>query len=277
MSQQVRNAEEEAVDEVWASYRFVSLYDSQTESKIRTIDLGAGYATGNESLTGRVISSLKQNALLNESVGAGYIDRNWPPALRESGTWPLSSLRQSFMNGSLTRLLDPDQVLRRKILEFVESGEFGLASGNPDRGQGTRVWYKEMVPADEVTFDSNTYLLTRQKAEYIKAPPTPEPTPEPNPTPAPVPEPDPNPPGGQQRLPTTQKVTLRLTGTVPMESWNTVGVRILTKFRGEEGLNIGVNLSVSVESDRVKGLEDEVRQALTDLKLEGQVNMTTDP
>ena len=53
---EVRNAEEEAVDEVWASYRFVSLYDSQTETKIRTIDLGAGYATGNESLTGRVVS-----------------------------------------------------------------------------------------------------------------------------------------------------------------------------------------------------------------------------
>ena len=30
LSQQVRNAEDEAVDEVWASYRFVSLYDSQT-------------------------------------------------------------------------------------------------------------------------------------------------------------------------------------------------------------------------------------------------------
>ena len=71
VGQQVRNAEEEAVDEVWASYRFVSLYDSQTETKLRTIDLGAGYATGNESLTGRVISSLKQNALLNDSVGAG--------------------------------------------------------------------------------------------------------------------------------------------------------------------------------------------------------------
>ena len=146
VSQQVRNAEEEAVDEVWASYRFVSLYDSQTESKIRTIDLGAGYATGNESLTGRVISSLKQNALLNESVGAGYIDRNWPPALRESGTWPLSSLRQSFMNGSLTRLLDPDQVLRRKVLEFVEAqGSSGLPRGTRTEGRelgsGTRRWF----------------------------------------------------------------------------------------------------------------------------------------
>ena len=55
-----------------------------------------------------------------------------------------------------------------------------------------------------------------------------------------------------------------------------VGVKLLTKLRSEEGLSIGVDLSVSVDSDRLKGLEDEVRQALADLKLEGQVNMTTD-
>ncbi len=54
-------------------------------------------------------------------------------------------------------------------------------------------------------------------------------------------------------------------------------MRILTKLRGEEGLNIGVNVSVTADSDRLKNVEDEVRQALTDLKLEGQVNMTTDP
>ena len=278
VGQQVKNSEEEAVDEVWASYRFVSLYDPQAETKLRTIDLGAGYATGNQSLTGRVISALKQNALLNESVAAGYIDRNWPPALRESGTWPLSSLRQSFMNGSLTRLLDPDQVLRQKVLEFVEAGEFGLASGHPDHGQGVRIWYKEIAPADEVAFDSNTYLLTKQRAEQIKAPPEPAPTPSPEPEPYPGPEPgpEPGPNGGQQLLPTPQKTTLRLTGTVPMESWNRVATHILTKLQREGGLSIGVNLSVAVDSDRLQDLENEVRQALEDLKLEGQVNMSTD-
>ena len=234
LSQQVRNAGEEAVDEVWASYWFVSLYDSQNANKIRTIDLGAGYATGNESLTGRVISSLKQNALLNESVGPGYIDRNWPPALRESGAWPLSSLRQSFMNGSLTRLLDPDQVLRQRILEFVEAGEFGLASGNPDQGQGTRVWYMESAPADDVTFDSNTYLLTKQRAEQIKAPAKVEPDPIPVPPLLPHPDPVPVNPIGVEDPPTPQKAILRLTGTVPIESWNMVGVRLLTKLRAEE-------------------------------------------
>ena len=39
-----------------------------------------------------------------------------------------------------------------------------------------------MVPADDVTFDSNTYLLTKQRAEQLKAP-SPTPAPEPNPDP----------------------------------------------------------------------------------------------
>ena len=92
-----------------------------------------------------MVAALNSNALLNESVGAGYIERNWPPALKDSGTWPLSSLRQSFLNGSLTRLLDPDRVLREKILEFVENGDFGLATGSTTTGQFARVWYREAV------------------------------------------------------------------------------------------------------------------------------------
>src|SRR5206468_2043277 len=27
----------------------------------------------------------------------------WPPALKDAGAWPLTSLRQSFLNGALTR------------------------------------------------------------------------------------------------------------------------------------------------------------------------------
>ena len=96
LGQQLRNAEEEAAEEVWASYRFATLSDSQAENGLKTIDLGAGYSRGNDTLSGRVITALKSNALLNESVGVGYIERNWPPALKEAGTWPLSSLRQSF-------------------------------------------------------------------------------------------------------------------------------------------------------------------------------------
>jgi hypothetical protein len=78
-------------------------------------------------------------ALLNESVGAGYIDRNWPPALKESGAWPLASLRQSFLNGSLTRLVDPDAILKEQDRRVRQRGDFGLASGKEGRRNYERV------------------------------------------------------------------------------------------------------------------------------------------
>ena len=129
---QARAKEEEdaAREEVWAGYRFAVLTDSQSEDGLKVIDLGAGHSSGSETLCGRVIAALKSEALLNESIGAGYIDRHWPPTFRDAGAWPLTSLRQSFLNGALTRLIDPDAVLRRRIVAFVAEGEFGLASGD---------------------------------------------------------------------------------------------------------------------------------------------------
>ena len=88
LGRHTRNAEEEAVEEVGASYRHVALLGSQGENGLKTIDLGAGYSSGTGNLTERVGAALKANALLNESVGASYIERNWPPALKTAGHGP---------------------------------------------------------------------------------------------------------------------------------------------------------------------------------------------
>ena len=78
----VREAEETVRDEVWAGYRYVVLSDGKEADGLKVIDLGAGHASGSETLCGRIIIALKSNALLNDSVGAGYIGRHWPPAFR---------------------------------------------------------------------------------------------------------------------------------------------------------------------------------------------------
>jgi hypothetical protein len=165
----VRTAQEESEDEVWASYRFVVFADNQEPDGLKVIDLGAGHASASETLCGRIIAALKSQELLNESVGAGYLERRWPPALKQSAAWPLSSLRQSFLNGTLTRLIDPDTVLRGKIIEFVARGDFGLASGAKADGTYDRVWHEEMIPPDEVMFDANVFLLTKPKAKALKS------------------------------------------------------------------------------------------------------------
>ena len=141
----VTEAGDAAREEVWGGYRFMVIADASTQDGLAVVDLGAGHSSSSDSLCGRVISALKSSGLLNDSVGAGYLERNWPPALKDDRAWPLASLRQSFLNGSLTRLVEPDTVRRRKIVEFVGKGDFGLGSGRRADHEFDRVWFRETL------------------------------------------------------------------------------------------------------------------------------------
>jgi len=269
----VADAEEAAKDEVWGGYRFAVLADGQEADGLKVIDLGAGHSSGGETLCGRVITALKSQALLNESVGAGYIERNWPPALKESGAWPLTSLRQSFLNGSLTRLLDPDTTLRAKIVEFVSRADFGLASGQKPDGTYERVWYDEMIGADEVTFESDVFLLLKTKAKALKAVAEPRPEPEPESKPGPQPEPEPSPTSEPEPTPTTSTRTFRISGDVPPEIWNRLGTKVLPKLRSGSELTIGIEFSVTVKSDVADSFQSDLKQILVDLGLTNRVRI----
>jgi len=279
-----REAEDAAKEEVWASYRYVVLADARAEGGLKVIDLGAGHASAGSSLCGRVVATLKSEALLNESVGAGYIERHWPPALKDGGAWPLTSLRQSFLNGSLTRLADPDAVLRGKIVEFVANGDFGLASGDPapgaQGGEYERLWFRQDVRPDEVIFEASVYLLKRAKAEQLRtslsSPPdskAPEAefrlTAEPDSPLATgtrtVVEPTPL---TEAPTPGQEPVTLRLTVTVPSDSWNRVGMKLLPKLRSQRSeLKVSVDFSVRVNANAAGALKAELQQVLDDLGL----------
>lgn len=278
LQSKVADAEEAAKDEVWGGYRFVVIADNQEPDGLKIIDLGAGHSSGNETLCGRVITALKSQALLNESVGVGYIERNWPPALKESGTWSLSSLRQSFLNGSLTRLIDPDTILRDKIVELVSRGDFGLASGrNPD-GNFERILFNQYTDPADVIFDAGTFLLLKSKAAKLKAAPASD-----------IPdaaivnahvsetssitEAETTREGEQEPAPAPKARTFRIHGDVPPEIWNRLGTKILPKLRSGADLKIGVDFSVTVNTKLEKSYESEIRQIIDDLGLTGRIKV----
>lgn len=267
LQSKVKDSEEAAKDEVWGDYRFAVVADGQEADGLKVIDLGAGHSSSGETLCGRVIGALRSEALLNESVGAGYVERNWPPALTKSGAWPLASLRQSFLNGSLTRLVDPDSTLRAKIVEFVANGDFGLASGKKPDGTYERTWFKELLATEEVTFEADVFLLRKETAATLKAetPVTPPATPQPEP--GPVPEPTSEPSPGPSNDPLASTRTLHLAGTVPPEVWNRLGTKILPKLRAGSELEIGLEFSVTVPAASADGLTAELRQILQELGL----------
>lgn len=271
----VRDAEEAAKDEVWASYRFVVLSDSQGETGLRHIDLGAGHASATETLCGRIVGALKSEGLLNESVGAGYIDRHWPPALKDTGMWPLDGLRKSFLDGSLTRLIDPEAVLRRQITDFVSNGDFGLASGHEESDSFGRWWYGEPIRPEEVAFESNVFLLTKDKAQGLKLGSSDSSWSQLEHTPDPHSEADPNPEPGHGPEPASdaEQTTIRITGTMPPEVWNRLGIKLLPKLRSGNDLSVGIDFSVGVGTRFAQSLEAELVQILGDLGLSDQVRV----
>jgi hypothetical protein len=276
LQSKVKDADEAAKDEVWGDYRFAVLADSQELNGLKVIDLGAGHSSSGETLCGRVIGALKSEALLNESVGAGYIDRSWPPALKDAGAWPLASLRQSFLNGSLTRLIDPDAILRSKISEFVGRGEFGLASGQKADGGYERIWFEELVPTDEVAFDSGVFLLRKTKAAALKkSGPVVEPAPGPGlaPTPGPSQPPVEPPTPGPISMPPLELKTLRISGNVPPELWNRLGTKILPKLRTGSDLKVGVDFTVTMPAASASSAAAELRQILQELGLPDLVTL----
>jgi hypothetical protein len=271
----VADGEEAAKDEVWGGYRYVLLADSADPRGLKVIDLGAGHSSSGETLCGRVIAALKSQALLNETVGAGYVERNWPPALKESAAWPLTSLRQSFLNGSLTRLLDPDTVLRKKIAEFVAKGDFGLASGPQADGSYEHLWHGESMPPEEVAFENGVFLLTKPKAETLKKRPSaaskPQPTPLAGPTlpqdQTPTPQPDAKTP------PQSSSRTFRISGNVPPEIWNRLGTKVIPKLRAGADLRISVEFGVTIDRSQSESFQAELQQILQDLGLSGTVTI----
>ena len=269
---EVRTAEDAAKDQVWSGYRFVVVSDAKTPSGLKVIDLGAGHASANETLCGRIIGALKNEGILNEGIGAGYVDRHWPPAFKDSGAWPLASLRQSFLNGTLTRLIDPDPVLRARIAEFVSAGEFGLASGAEPAGKYRRVWFREDVGPTEIAFEADVYLLTKSLAEKLKSPeitPVPPSEPEPAAPEKPASPESPGPNGGG----TNRNAIISVRGNIPPEQWNRLGTRLLPKMRATGAVSAEVRLKVDVDPSRAPALSAELRQIIEEIGLSASIQV----
>jgi hypothetical protein len=275
----LRDAEEAAVDEVWASYRYIVLFDNKSNGGLNVIDLGAGHASSGETLTARVVTTLKTRALLNESPGAGYLERRWPEPFKKSGSWPVSALRQAFINGTLERVLDPDAYLRGRLPEFVMKGDFGFASGQKPDGGYSRIWFSDLLPSEEISFDSDVYLLLPKVAQQLKDSNGKLTVVEPPPPDAVGTElagplfGEPAQPGSALS-PTAQgkSRTLRISGEIPTEVWNRLGRTLLPKLKTAGELHLTIDASIEIKSDS-NVLRQEIEQILRDLNLTDKVKV----
>ena len=180
-------------------------------------------------------------------------------------------LASELSRRSLTRLIDPDGILRRKIVEFVEKGEFGLASGITDDGGFNRLWFAERIETAEVAFEANVFLVTKAKSRELKD--TFEDSPEGPLEPVTEPGGDIDPEPDPELDPDDPKTTLRIAGAVPSEAWNRLGTKILPKLRSGEDLRVGIECTVRVHSQLARTMKTELQQILNDLDLAGKVRI----
>jgi len=68
--------------------------------------------------------------------------------------------------------------------------------------------------------------------------------------------------------------TLRITGSIPSESWNRFGTSLLSKLRAhQQKIEIEISLSATVPSNMADSLVTELRQILSELGLANSIRI----
>lgn len=162
-------------------------------------------------------------------------------------------------------------------------GDFGLASGQKAEGGYSRIWFGEMLPAEEIAFDSDVYLLLPKTAEQFKSSKQGVLVLEP---PAQVGIPNagmsegfgPSDDAGEHPSDSAEALgaksrTLRIYGEIPTEVWQRLGRTLIPKLKSGNDLRVGLDVSLSLDADSANGLRHEIHQILQDLKLDGKVKV----
>lgn len=182
------------------------------------------------------------------------------------------------MNGTLERLLEPDSYLKAKLPGFVMNGDFGYASGTKGDGY-SRVWFRELLPQEEISFDSDVYLLLPKRAQELKSGvQVVEVVAE---TPGATADGDTEtgagllftPPKAGAVAVAARERTLTIRGEIPTEVWNRLGRTLIPKLKTGNELVMKLEVSVQVENDAVQGFQQELMQILRDLNLDESVKI----
>ena len=152
----------------------------------------------------------------------------------------------------------------------------GFAYGAVPDGGCQPVWFQEPLPPEDILFDYDVYLLRKDRARALRQAatlqqqaPVSQSTLQPPVTPSP--EPAPTTPQPEPTKPTA--VTLHITATVPPESWNSFGFKLIPKLRSGQDLCIQVDLSCRLDATAAPTTQAEIRRIIDDLGLTGQVRV----
>jgi hypothetical protein len=274
LEEELKRSERNLLESVWRSYKNILLLGK--ENKLMLIDMGLIHSSAVEpkvGIVGLIISRLKQQDYLTDSVSPSFLARNWPPALSE---WSTQAARNMFFSSPLFPRLDDPEKLRHTIAEGVSKGWFGYAGKAMD-GSYVELRFDEPMKETDVEFSENIVLLQKPVAQAIKTGATP-PGPAPGEIPLPTP-PEPVRAGEEKETSATPTVTvskLVWEGEVPPRKWTSFYTKVLSRFSMEEGMKLQVKVDVEPKAGISKQKVEETKTSLRELGLHDKVKTEKD-
>ena len=265
VTDKLSDAEKHASEEARAACQTVAFADRSQPDGLRAFHVGSP-SNDDVSTADHIVSVLKDAAVVGESVSPAYLLRAWPPAFRESGIWPLASLRQSFFDGTLIRLLDCETALRKAIWSGVAKGSLVLGSGLRADGSFEQLWCGDSCPESAIQFDTQHALIAPSIVKERQSS-----------LPADTNNVASSDEGPQSVKDTSESATIEITGSIPTEQWNRIGTKILARLKSAGTVNIDVQ--ITVDCDESPGAEqvESLEQTLQDLGIADSVKLRVRP
>jgi hypothetical protein len=282
----LKKAQRDLTEGAWRAYKSVVLLGR--DNKLKTIDLGLVHSSAAESLTGLILSRLKAEGDLEESISPNFLVRNWPPAFTE---WSTKAVRDAFFaSPQFPRMTNPDAI-KDTIARGVEQGQIAYV-GRDGRDGYEPFCFGAAIDARDIEISDEVFIITRDVAEAYSAGAR-ETAPSGGP-------PDIYPlPSGAQRdahdgpsgssdfaataadiesetdtpsLSTTGDVRqASWSGTVTPLQWMNFYMKVLTRFVNKEGIALELHVDAHVRGDISEQQLGEMRQALHDLGLDEDI------
>lgn len=284
LRESVKRAERDLREAIWRAFKFIVLLGK--DNKLKVVDLGLVTSSVGSSLVDNVINRLQQDGDVEKGVAAGFLLRNWPPALPE---WSTRNVRDAFFaSPQFPRLLFPDAI-KDTIARGVSNGQIAYAGKHGD-GHFEPFVFEQALNADDVEISEDVFILTREAAvkyrDAVKAASgeNPAATVTPSAGTAPVGGTSPTPVspasgGASASMPSDDEVTvggqtdffkrMTWTGEVPPKLWMNFYTKVLSKHATDSGLKLKVTIETSPTSGISKEKIEETRTALKELGLGG--------
>jgi len=149
-------------ESVWRSYRALALLDK--DNTIREVDLGLVHSSAANTLLEFILTRLRQDGDIEESISPNFLARHWPPAFVE---WSTRSVRDAFFASPLFPRLLSAEAVKDTIARGVTNGLLGYV-GKPPDGRYDPFLFNCPMSAGEVEISDEVFIITKETAQrYI--------------------------------------------------------------------------------------------------------------